>query len=100
MEDQLNKIEEELRTIRERNVRVEADKAWETSLLGKHTNIPIMQMIQMATNKTYEFIQSPASSYRFSRFPPSNAGGLIPAFKDNICESAPLYLGKVEQRKI
>jgi len=32
MEDRLNKIEEELRTIRERNSRVESDKAWETSI--------------------------------------------------------------------
>lgn len=32
MEEKLLKIEEELRGIRERNGRVETDKAWETSL--------------------------------------------------------------------
>jgi hypothetical protein len=32
MEERILKIEEELRLIRERNGRVEADKAWETSL--------------------------------------------------------------------
>ena len=32
MEERLNNIEQELKTIRERNARVEADKAWETSL--------------------------------------------------------------------
>ncbi|NTW22897.1 hypothetical protein HGA34_05170 [Candidatus Falkowbacteria bacterium] len=32
MEERTLKIEEELREIRERNLRVEADKAWETSL--------------------------------------------------------------------
>lgn len=32
MEDRLQKIEAELRLIGERNLRVEADKAWETSL--------------------------------------------------------------------
>lgn len=32
MDERLKKIEEELSAIRERNKRVEADKAWETSL--------------------------------------------------------------------
>ena len=31
MEQRIEKIEEEMRTIHERNQRVEADKAWETS---------------------------------------------------------------------
>ncbi|KKW11581.1 MAG: hypothetical protein UY50_C0010G0006 [Parcubacteria group bacterium GW2011_GWA2_49_9] len=32
MEERLEKIEQEIKTINERNKRVEADKAWETSL--------------------------------------------------------------------
>ena len=32
MEERLQKVEQELYAIRERNARVEADKAWETSL--------------------------------------------------------------------
>lgn len=32
MDERLNHIEEELRSIKERNARVDADKAWETSL--------------------------------------------------------------------
>lgn len=32
MEERIEKIEQELQMIRERNLRVEADKAWETSL--------------------------------------------------------------------
>lgn len=35
MEERLIKIEQELRTITERNRRVEADKAWETSFFRK-----------------------------------------------------------------
>lgn len=31
MEDKIQKIEREIETIKERNLRVEADKAWETS---------------------------------------------------------------------
>ncbi|OGE83721.1 MAG: hypothetical protein A3B23_02000 [Candidatus Colwellbacteria bacterium RIFCSPLOWO2_01_FULL_48_10] len=33
MEERLQKIEEELLAVKERNKRVEADKAWETSVL-------------------------------------------------------------------
>lgn len=37
MEERLAKIEQELRAISERNRKVEADKAWETSLFRKLT---------------------------------------------------------------
>lgn len=35
MEDRLNKLEEEVALIKERNQRVEVDKAWETSIARK-----------------------------------------------------------------
>ena len=35
MEEQIQKIEQELTQIKERNVRVQADKAWETSVFRK-----------------------------------------------------------------
>ena len=37
MEDRLNKIEQELARISERNARVESDKAWEVSVFRKVT---------------------------------------------------------------
>ncbi len=47
MEERLKHIEEELRAIAERNRRVEADKAWETSFFRMYTLAGIIYLLAM-----------------------------------------------------
>jgi hypothetical protein len=57
MEERLNHLEEELRQIRERNRRVELDKAWEVSTFRV---VLLLLMTYVATAVTFWLIATPA----------------------------------------